>query len=106
MFLKDQMYSFGLNYKNCKAVYLPPKQELKAPPFRVLLGRRKNPFLNPKAKFLLKPECSIFYKVQIEDKNPSKSQNPQNVQIRLLKPFLTHNSVFGTYLDNSSKIWI
>ena len=65
MFLKDQMYSFGLNYKNCKAVYLPPKTKTQGPPFRVLLKR--NPFLNPKAKFLLKAECSIFYKVQIED---------------------------------------
>ena len=51
MFLKDQMYSFGLNYKNCKAVYLPPKQELKAPPFQGLVKKKKTLFLTQKQNF-------------------------------------------------------
>ena len=67
MFLKDQMYSFGLNYKNCKAVYLPPKKN-SSPPFQGLVRKEKKTlFLTQKQNFLLKPECSIFYKVQIED---------------------------------------
>jgi len=32
--------------------------------------------------FLFKAECSITDEVRIEDLNPSKSQNVQNVQIR------------------------
>ena len=31
-----------------------PKTRTQAPPFRVLLEKKKNPFLNPKAKFSFK----------------------------------------------------
>ena len=49
MFLKDQMYSFGLNYQNCKAVYQPPKQKFKTP----LQGlvKKKTLVFKPKVKF-------------------------------------------------------